>query len=864
VAVNYVTLVLDLYYGNGNPITQGTAFLTPTQLLTDAADQQYIPQAPVSTAFGAMGLPTVLLLAPDSTGPQPPGWAWALAFSGVPGSPPSFSIQPFAGPAAFTATNATPCVFTWTPVAAGLSSLPNGAGVKLSGSPPTGFTAGTMYYVVASSGTTFELSATSGGSPIASTSTGSGTLTVAQYNLSSLPVASPVASFSAYLPQPLGTALARQVPVATGVGEASAWGDVLIAVPPPSGDPSGVTDRVNVQDVLDTMAGQVIFSPGTYIFDTDILPSSGQTLLCYGAVFRRAADSGTAMNLMSIAGTSTSIITDVKVYGGTWDGNKANVTGVALEQYGENNGIRVAWAQNVSISDATVENCWGGGILSGDSVVSGLRINGCTARYNWDNGIFLRPGNFDATVDDCVAYGQHFHGIDAIRSNLVVFANCRAWGNGPTPTGEGAGFRLEGCYWTQIIGCSAWENGMIGGLALTNTTEGETGWTWTGAYSDSASYAHGDVVEWPPAISPAAALNEQMTWYCVTAPAAGTPPERGSAYWIPCAYDSLQGSPRPGYGTVIRDSRFTSNTILNTVNNWVSAGTYAVDDSVYYYNGSYWASYVCTNAVSGSTTPPDSDFGNWLASSFSSGIDCRDQLNIEISGCAISGNFSGIAINSGSGDGCDEVRIVECDIRDTNANGVSIGAQSAAKNFAITNCRFYGNYDAIAMSAEAYLKVSNCSFTGSSNNAIETSGSGNIRVDIYDNVFTGDVTQGRAWYEDGTNSTIRAGRNTISGQSIEPFHLSSPTSFVDGTNIIDATADHASGTASFSSSATSDVSFATPFAVAPVAAGITITPTGTPAGTWYVSSVSATGFTVTCSVSGSWPFSWQARNLPLQ
>lgn len=75
----------------------------------------------------------------------------------------------------FTATNASPCVFTVPG-----SAYANGVPVVLSGaSVPTGFTAGTVYYVVASSGSTFELSATSGGSAINSSSTGSGTVTPA-------------------------------------------------------------------------------------------------------------------------------------------------------------------------------------------------------------------------------------------------------------------------------------------------------------------------------------------------------------------------------------------------------------------------------------------------------------------------------------------------------------------------------------------------------------------------------------------------------------------------------------------------------------------------------------------------------------
>lgn len=71
----------------------------------------------------------------------------------------------------FTATNASPCVFTATG-----SYFANATYVTLSGgSLPAGFTAG-GYYVVNASGATFGLSATAGGAAVNSTSTGSGTV----------------------------------------------------------------------------------------------------------------------------------------------------------------------------------------------------------------------------------------------------------------------------------------------------------------------------------------------------------------------------------------------------------------------------------------------------------------------------------------------------------------------------------------------------------------------------------------------------------------------------------------------------------------------------------------------------------------
>jgi hypothetical protein len=77
----------------------------------------------------------------------------------------------------YTATNGSPCVFTATG-----SYYRNGTSIVLSGSPPTGFTAGTTYFVVNASGATFQLSATKGGSAINSTSTGSGTLVSTSMN----------------------------------------------------------------------------------------------------------------------------------------------------------------------------------------------------------------------------------------------------------------------------------------------------------------------------------------------------------------------------------------------------------------------------------------------------------------------------------------------------------------------------------------------------------------------------------------------------------------------------------------------------------------------------------------------------------
>jgi hypothetical protein len=222
-APNTVSLVPNLYDGTGKALSQGWAVLTPQATLSDAADAMLITMAPVTVTIGA----AAQIIASDSPGPMPAGWVWEISFLNVPGNPSGFAFLAPAGPCSFTASNANPCVFTWTPTAAfttaGLTVMPNGTVVTLAGgSLPAGFTA-TSYYVVNSAGETFELSASLNGPAIASTAAGSGTLTVSQHELSALSPMTQVAAYATSMPVPSGSAVAGYIPVATGSGEASAW-----------------------------------------------------------------------------------------------------------------------------------------------------------------------------------------------------------------------------------------------------------------------------------------------------------------------------------------------------------------------------------------------------------------------------------------------------------------------------------------------------------------------------------------------------------------------------------------------------------------------------------------------------------------
>ena len=86
--LNYVGLTLDLYDGQGNAVTQGTATLTPTQYLTDTTDHALTGLSPVTVAFTPFSAPPVVkLLATDNAAPLPAGWAWTITPPSATGIP---------------------------------------------------------------------------------------------------------------------------------------------------------------------------------------------------------------------------------------------------------------------------------------------------------------------------------------------------------------------------------------------------------------------------------------------------------------------------------------------------------------------------------------------------------------------------------------------------------------------------------------------------------------------------------------------------------------------------------------------------------------------------------------------------------
>lgn len=216
---NVIQLILDVTDGTGTPIGLGAALLAPSAQLTDATDNLFVTETPVYVQFPGAAFPSVKLIATDNAAVLPSGWAWTVSFQAMRGAPPAYDFFLPASPQTFTATDASPCVFTGSG-----SGYLNNTGVQLSGgSLPDGFAAGTTYWVVNASGSAFELAATVNGTPLASTSTGSGSVTAVSSYLSSLTPVSSVTTMAAYMPLPSGTPSAGAVAVATGHGNASAW-----------------------------------------------------------------------------------------------------------------------------------------------------------------------------------------------------------------------------------------------------------------------------------------------------------------------------------------------------------------------------------------------------------------------------------------------------------------------------------------------------------------------------------------------------------------------------------------------------------------------------------------------------------------
>lgn len=95
-ALNYVNLTVDLYDGQGNPLTSGVVTFTPSATLVDPG-VEIVPTMGINVALKVGGPPVVKLLATDNGSVTPSGWGWVVTYSNVPGNPAQQTILlPFA------------------------------------------------------------------------------------------------------------------------------------------------------------------------------------------------------------------------------------------------------------------------------------------------------------------------------------------------------------------------------------------------------------------------------------------------------------------------------------------------------------------------------------------------------------------------------------------------------------------------------------------------------------------------------------------------------------------------------------------------------------------------------------------------
>jgi hypothetical protein len=206
------------------------------------------------------GAPTDILVTPQGTvtihslpSSNPAGTTdtVALPFQGVTGGVPlpiiSLSSGSITNPTALitrpatavssavTATSANPCVFTW----AG-NPLVNGQSVILGGTAvPAGFTAGSPYFVVVSSGNTFQLSATFGGSSVGSSSTGTAVTASLVYIAGNLIASSATAPAASSFQMLTSAAIIPRVRVVTNA--TTGWNNAGLSINMWSAPPSYVS-----------------------------------------------------------------------------------------------------------------------------------------------------------------------------------------------------------------------------------------------------------------------------------------------------------------------------------------------------------------------------------------------------------------------------------------------------------------------------------------------------------------------------------------------------------------------------------------------------------------------------------------------
>jgi trimeric autotransporter adhesin len=217
-AVELVTLVLDLYDGAQDLVTMGRAVLQPSVPAVDTVNHQAVV-SPVTAYFSVANSTVPLqfaLRACDDPDLSPAGWQWTISFPGVPGNPGGFSFFLYAANGSTQYYSAMVPVQAVAPMYA---YLPLPSGTPSSGQVP----------VATGAGQSSAWGAGGGGGAVSSVfgRTGAVAAASADYSVGQVTGAAPLASpvFTGTPEAPTAAALDSSVKLGT-----TAYADAAVAV----------------------------------------------------------------------------------------------------------------------------------------------------------------------------------------------------------------------------------------------------------------------------------------------------------------------------------------------------------------------------------------------------------------------------------------------------------------------------------------------------------------------------------------------------------------------------------------------------------------------------------------------------------
>ena len=540
--------------------------------------------------------------------------------------------------------------------------------------------------------------------------------------------------------------------------------------------------------------------------------------------------------------------------------------------------LRISSCSNILIEGCQIRNARAAGVqvdngpTHSGSVSSDIMIRNCRIDSTMDNGIW-----FYNTSVNCSAVGNHisntmYSGVAVVASSKASIVGNQIRNAGPVYQGDSTGIELAGCN-QGIIADNLIQSCVGGGIVLLCSQESGQAWT-----PNQDCHVTGNTVT--GSANPATAIGGVVGIEVPGATSCSIVNNRVSFCDIGIEMDN-QAQDTYVHGNIVE---FNNSIGIATANSDYVTGT-VVEGNTIRYNGGHGCSEYAP-AI-------------WA-----------NNIITDSGGCPgkVPGATNGIQVNAApSGLAKKQTWIIGNTISDARNNAVEIdsGFQSAGtvhiRDNTISNSTVQNYFDGVLTVAGAGASVTlsslSCAFSG---------GDAGVKVVFNSYAEYNGLNAGLT----GTVASVAAGVAVVHGLSNTPTDnitltgvafsfltsrvymnrglycdsgSSGPSEFINnqlrllnystpgGTppagskfqgnyetnNVNGATPDHGSGTGSFASSSVSTVAFpANGLPLTPTVAQMTITPSGAPAGLYYVSAISQTAASVSCASSGTWNYSW--------